>query len=269
MVELVPSYLLKINRAKKHLTDLEAAVAKYRDGRPYEAYQTTDKRKPVWRLRFTSSPANTQMPIIAADLVYNLRSGLDHLAAALVPSSFASHVAFPIFWPGIWEPPVEGENRERTDARGRWNTYTRKMPAGAIAILRDVQPDQDVTHRVHHLLLVNRLSNTDRHTKFPVFAGGLKDPTATIGGEDGTKFGALNIRNVPEGYGGAFLEDDGEIAFPELNRVPRTVELHGEPTIIIRLTKVRGNTLIPDALAKSISYIEREVIWPLLPYVRP
>jgi len=269
MTELIPSYLLKINRAKKHLADLEAAVAKYQDGHPYEAYQTAEKRKPVWRMRFTSSPANTQIPIIAADLVYNLRSGLDHLAAALVPSSFASHVAFPVFRPGIWEPPVEGENRELADARGRWNTYTRKMPPGAVAILRDLQPDQDVTHRVHHLVLVNRLSNTDRHTKFPVFASGLKHPAATIGDEHGLKFGSLNIRNVPEGYGGAFLEDGGEIAFPELNRVPRTVELHGEPTIIIRLTNDQGNIPVPDAFANSINYIENEVTRQLLPYIRP
>jgi hypothetical protein len=269
MTELIPSYLLKINRAKKHLADLEAAVAKYRDSHPYEAYQTIKKRKPTWRMRFTSSPANTQIPIFAADLVYNLRSGLDHLAAALVPSSFASHVAFPIFRPGIWEPAVEGENKELTDARGRWKTYTRKMPPGAVAILLGLQPDQDVTHRVHHLVLVNRLSNTDRHTKFPVFASGLKNPTATIDGEDGTKFGRLNIRNVPESYSGAFLEDAGEIAFPQLNRAPTTVEIHGVPTIIIRLTNDQGNIPVPDAFANSINYIENEVIRPLLSYVRP
>lgn len=259
---------MKISRAKKHLAELDAAVARYRDSHPYEAY-LAGKRKPVWRMRFTSSPANTQIPIIAADLVYNLRSGLDHLAAALVPASFASHVAFPIFQPGIWEPPADGENKELTDARGRWNTYTRKMPPEAVAILRALQPGQDVTHRVHHLVLINRLSNTDRHTKFPVFASGLKDPKATIDSDDRAKLGSVTIGNVPEGYGGAFLEDGGEIAFPSLNRVPTNVDLHGEPTIIIRLTKNQGNIPVPEAFANSINYIENEIMTPLLPYVRP
>jgi hypothetical protein len=54
-----------------------------------------------------------------------------------------------------------------------------------------------------------------------------ENPTATIDGEDGTKFGRVKIRSVPEGYSGAFLENGGEIAFPELNRMPTTVEITG------------------------------------------
>jgi hypothetical protein len=61
----------------------------------------------------------------------------------------------------------------------------------------------------------------------PVFAGGLKHLTATIDDEYDTKLGGLNIRNVPEGYGGTFLEEGGEIASPELNRVSGTVEFTG------------------------------------------
>jgi len=47
------------------------------------------------------------------------------------------------------------------------------------------------------------------------------------------------------------------------------VEIHGEPTIIIRLTNDQGNIPVPDAFANPIIYIENEVIRPLLPYIRP
>jgi hypothetical protein len=46
----------------------------------------------VQRLEFTSLPENTDVPLIAADAVYNLRSALDHPApvAADRPNAAAS-----------------------------------------------------------------------------------------------------------------------------------------------------------------------------------
>lgn len=264
MTELVPSYLTKINRAKKHLDDLRAAVGEYQDAHPYEAFQCAEHKKKVWRMRITSNPANSQIPIIAADLVYNLRSGLDHLAAALVPASFASHVAFPIFWPGVWEPPVPGENKERLDAHGRWNTYTRKMRPEAVAILRDLQPDQDTKYRIHHLVTINRLSNTDRHTKFPVLVSGLKDIRVRI---DGGRVGSVPVANVPPEYNAGFLLDGAEIGFPSLPRLPAQVQLTGTPVVVIRIAQKQGNLPIPATFENAVHYIETEVVRPLLPYV--
>jgi hypothetical protein len=261
---LVPSFLAKVSRAKKHLADLEAAVEQYRAGHPYGAVECVENKKKVWRLRFSASPENTQIPIIAADLTYNLRSSLDHLAAALVPASHASHVAFPIFWPDVWGSPVPGENEQLAKDRSRWNTYTRRMRPEAVAILRKLQPDQDVTFRVHHLLAINRLSNTDRHTKFPVFAVGLKNPVGKVDG----KLGKLNIPGgVPEGYHDSFLEADSEIGFPQLKEPPAHVEVEGIPIVIIRFTEEQGNVEIPDTFTNAINFIETEVVAPLIPYL--
>lgn len=50
-----------------------------------------DKKKTNTRtLVFTSDPANTDIPIILADAIYNLRAALDHLIMSpLVPSKQA------------------------------------------------------------------------------------------------------------------------------------------------------------------------------------
>jgi hypothetical protein len=97
MTTVVPSFVAKVARAKEHLIELESVVDAYKDSRPYTVRQLIDdkgKRKP-WRLEFTADPANTDIPIVAADVIYNLRSSLDHLMAALVRPKRQAASCFP------------------------------------------------------------------------------------------------------------------------------------------------------------------------------
>ena len=174
--ELVPSYLKKLARAEQHFAELKVEIGRYADRTPYRIATTAKSGRRVHRLEFTSFPENTDIGIIAADVVYNLRSGLDHLAAALVPRSYRSHVMFPIFWRGVWEDPVPGEDKQRTKDRERWKTSTRKMRPEAVDHLKTMQPREVGDHDrvVNFLSVLNRLSNTDRHKEFPLMVTALK-----------------------------------------------------------------------------------------------
>lgn len=76
---------LKVERAKKHISDLEAERARFLDSNPYavtpEFYPEHDSTV-LYVDKFTDVPEN--IVLIAGDAIHNLRSSLDHLACALV-----------------------------------------------------------------------------------------------------------------------------------------------------------------------------------------
>ena len=124
MVAIVPSYVEKVSRAKKHIVDLKEAVDEFAATKPSgitERIEAKPKRK-VRRLTFTGDAANILIPILAADAIYNLRSSLDHLQNSIVPNKRRGHVFFPIYFERVWEPGIPGENEQRSKQRSRWLT---------------------------------------------------------------------------------------------------------------------------------------------------
>src|SRR5215212_2557483 len=126
---IVPSYIAKVARAKKHLIDLQAAIDLFAGDHPYTARERIEgkKQRKVWRLTFTGDPANTDIPVIAADAIYNLRSSLDHLMSSLVPSNQRSSAMFPVYFEGVWEPSPPGENKQRCKERACWASDTKSL----------------------------------------------------------------------------------------------------------------------------------------------
>ena len=61
----------------------------------------------VCRLEFTRDPADTDIPIVLADVVCNLRSSLDHLMSCLVPKKQVGHIYFPIYFQGVWDTGIK------------------------------------------------------------------------------------------------------------------------------------------------------------------
>jgi hypothetical protein len=86
VVAIVPSYLKKLTKSKEDLASLEEDIERYVMRDPYRVIESAEgKRRPkVRRLEITSDPANTEIPTIAAGIIYNLRSGplLAHPAPA-------------------------------------------------------------------------------------------------------------------------------------------------------------------------------------------
>jgi hypothetical protein len=266
MTELFPSFLQKIGRAEKHLIDLDAAVTDYRDRHPYRVSETIEGKRKVKRRRavFTEYPANTDIPIIAADLIYNLRSGLDHLAADLA-SARRDSVMFPIFWQGVWEPQAEGENDQRVKDRQRWQTSTRNMRPEAVTILKSLQPRDEARHddaTFNAFGLINRLSNTDRHTKLPVTLGAITGIVGNYTMPDGTREEII----APDTHGTHALKDGAEIKGIPYNAV--YVNILGTPAVLISVSPDDGNIEVPDGLAQIIQAVRDRAISPLLPYVQ-
>lgn len=130
----VRSYDLKADRAEKHLIELEFEIHRYTRRHPYRARPGMEGKRKVYRLEYTRQP-DDELAVIAADFVYNIHSALNHLAVSMVPPKNRSSVAFPIFWQGVWEDSIEGENEQRIKDRARWCSYTREMPDEVVAIL--------------------------------------------------------------------------------------------------------------------------------------
>jgi len=259
------SYLAKLARAKEHLVDLQAAVNDYANTHPYtvsERIEGKNERK-VYRLAFTDSPADTDIPIIAADVIYNLRSSLDHLMSALVAPKDRGSAMFPIFFEGVWEAIVPGENQQRIKERMRWASDIKTLPDEAVAILKELQPADTAADdpRTSLLRLVNRLSNRDRHEKLPVLASGLSRLRIEVTMPDGEVLEGVGIRS-PD----AALQDEAEIQNIPDDAVK--VEVQGVPLVAIQ-GKLKGRYIeIPLYLVQALVYFREHVIAPLSPYVR-
>jgi hypothetical protein len=260
---IVPSCLLKLERAENHLVDLEVEITQYCDRHPYAIRTTTVNGRTIYRLHFTSQ-IDRRVFLIASDFLYNIRSALDHLACSLVPKSERSHVAFPIFWEGVWEPPSPGENKERLDARERWNTYTRFMDPGAVAILKKLQPrvgSRDTDPDMHYLSILNRLSNADRHRDLAFYSVALKEVTRIFGvPPHQTRLG------LPDGDRNKLLPDGATIEVPEGEM---HLEVVGRPVVVIRVTQPKGDVIVPAHFRAALPKYREQIILPLLNFVSP
>jgi len=183
-----PSYFLKLDRAQVHLDVLKGEIEAFADSHPYTVAKRRERKKEIWRLNFTSG-LPTDISLVGADFVHNVRSALDHMTAALVPSARKDKTRFPILWAGVWEPYVEGEDEKTSEGRARWETIVKKMKPEAVAILKEVQPYagyETADGHVHLLSSLNRLWNTDKHTRLPFIIGGLVGSTVTFTMSDGS-----------------------------------------------------------------------------------
>lgn len=267
MPAIVPSYVAKIARAKKHLVDLDKAVEDFAATEPYTVRTRIEgkKQRKIRRVVFTADPANTDIPIIAADVIYNLRSSLDHLMSALVAKRDRNSAMFPIFFQGVWEAIVPGENQQRTKERMRWASDVKSLSDEAVTVLKRMQPadtdPQDPEAPV--LTLLSRLSNRDRHEKLPVVMGGMGDLRVEFIDSNGvrqTGSADPDPRHV--------LIDETEITDIPDDAVD--VKVKGTPLVGISVgaKQTQRYVEIPSRLAVMAEVIETEVFPALMPYVR-
>jgi len=262
---IVPSYVAKVTRAKEHLIDLKSAVDQYTASDPYAMSERVEgkKKRRVRRLAFTEDPANTEIPIIAADVIYNLRSSLDHLMSALVANKDRGSAMFPIFFDGVWEAIVPGENQQRVKERTRWASDIKTLPDGAVALLKQLQPTDGSGNdtEVNMLTLVNRLSNRDRHEKLPVVAAGMRYMIVRYTLPDGT---ARVGKGIPDAD--SIFQDQAKLDIPDHTM---NVEIKGIPVVAISVGNEQRYIEIPDRLGVAVRYIEEQIVPRFIPFVRP
>jgi hypothetical protein len=272
MVAIVPSYLTKLRTAKDDIERLEKEIERYVMRDSYRVVEAAEgRRRPkVRRLEITSDPANTEIPRIAGDITYNLRSGLDHLMSALVPRKQRGSVQFPIYFQGVWKERDLDENDQRAKERGRWRSDTRELPEAALAILPALQPldgDDQPEDETHVLQTLNQLANADDHTRPPVAAVGLSDCMVKWTLPDGTvEYGTGHAERDESGRLDRFIKDGSE-----LKNIPfdaANVEVRGVPVVAVHIASQGRYAPIPHLFVHAAGLIEKRVTTPLIPFVR-
>jgi hypothetical protein len=165
---------LKLDRAERFLDELAEETRRYRQSKPYEVVTVLERGRPQHRIAIRRPPE--LMAVIAGDVVYNVHSALNHLAAGLVPRRRRYSTGFPIFWEGVWLPPAMGESRQRLSDRERWTSYTKGMNPEAVEIIKANQPADappESTDSTHALTVLNRLRNRDAHSALTDLTCGL------------------------------------------------------------------------------------------------
>ena len=164
------SFDLKLERAHEHLDSLDTEVRKWIDTEPYGIVDEPDPEIPpkplpgnVRARRFRVdrvSDVPGRISIIIGDCVFNLRSGLDHLALALgqkfttnMSDTQISGSQFPIFW------KQSGFNKCAPD-------YVGCVSPAAMASIKSLQPYQrGKGYSSHPLWQLNELNRIDKHRK--------------------------------------------------------------------------------------------------------
>ncbi len=139
----------KVERAKRHVQELQVAVKAFLDTGPYEV--RADIKGPNRVTRVAVVPIH--IAGIAGDILHNLRSAFDHIAYRAVSVGLGQPPAKP------WEIeyPIADSASEYPALRDRKVKGARKDALDAIDATRPYRGGQDVIWRI------NKLNNIDKH----------------------------------------------------------------------------------------------------------
>lgn len=143
-----PSWRLKRRRAEQHLRDFGDGVAPFYGRYVYPASEGFEDEGGTrnWIRRVTfPEPDDPMLAILAGEILFNFRSALDHLAAALVPPAqrtrkIVKDTQFPIFSVDIDKlDPSTGKYLHRSE-RANFERMTSGFPSAAIPLVKVLQP---------------------------------------------------------------------------------------------------------------------------------
>lgn len=150
------SVWLKLDRAKQHIDELEAAIIAFHRTNPYPIVTEDDRQrgKRVLKVKGELPPIPSNIPLTLGDAVHAIRTSLDHFAYAANPSPpDITRVAFPI-WSRDDIPTAE---KFQATAKGQMPTASQQLRQAVYAL----QPYRGGNGE--HLWLINRLDVLDKH----------------------------------------------------------------------------------------------------------
>lgn len=168
MISGLDSASAKIDRATEHLKAINRSIAGITSGAgSYEIIKDTDGKEKV---NFLVDPPPI-VAILAGEIVYHLRSALDHLVFDLVklnpsgitlPANWDTRCDFPL-WLRI---PDEQIRRGHTNPPLPYNCFDKSLPGiskTAFAFIEGVQPYRRGSGIHNVMRIMAQLSNIDRH----------------------------------------------------------------------------------------------------------
>jgi hypothetical protein len=146
---------VKVERAKKHIRDLEVEVASFLALKPYivavEPDHETGQTIVYYLLKVTETPAI--IPAITGDVLFNLRAALDHLAYHLARINTADERVLK----ATYFPISDSATKYKTDAPGK----VKGMRQSAIKAINETEPYKGGNG--HVLWQLHRLNIRDKH----------------------------------------------------------------------------------------------------------
>ena len=125
-----------------------------------------------------TKPPDPQIAIVLGDLLFNIRSALDHIAVACAPANRRRQAGFPLY-----------DKRPEGDDQKKFESMTRGMASEALAVIEYEQP-YNVQNRasnmrqesVEALFALNALQDADKHRSLAVLVAGISDPKVQVTG---------------------------------------------------------------------------------------
>ncbi len=260
-----------MKRAEQHFDELKREIAAYVRDQHYEVVpidpspECQEHGGACWdyQLRFTGQP-DPRLAVIAGDVLFNLRSALDHIAVAMVPSQRRTKASFPIEVEPIWKREHGRFVVRDSERRRHWRDATKGMPESAIALIERLQPYHGIGAGAEQeaLYQLNRLNNADKHRQLVLFAAGLLNCICDVHYAGG--FRRTTLKDSEQGLG--FAADGAHIlhfsaspARPQKSDV--NVQISGTPVVVFKVvrpsreSKRTGVMDIEALLAKLIEHV--------------
>jgi len=160
---LVPSYELKIGRAREHVATVERAVDAWLETNDYTVVSAVDEDDPdriVWSANVTTDPP-ASLSLLIGDAVHNLRSALDHVVYFLAETNLgtlAPAVEAELMFPIIGSvdrngTPSDGQAR----FRGVAPKWLRGLSDNQVGLIESWQPYHWDDFRYHWLWVLHDL----------------------------------------------------------------------------------------------------------------
>jgi hypothetical protein len=167
----IESAIRKVQRAREHLEALELCASRYTSD---ETNLVIDESEGAKKLRFPNEPP-IDITILAGEIVYQLRSALDHLAFELVKSN-PTGVALPKDWerdchfPLCLKVPTQGSPPIAMSLPLPFNFFRKTLPEitpEAFAEVERLQP-YNRGNGPTQLGWIEKLAHIDKHRHFHV-----------------------------------------------------------------------------------------------------
>jgi hypothetical protein len=163
----IKSAELKLVRAGKHLRAIKRCIAIYAASKPHKIILKSKRKK---KLNIPKSPPR-EICVLVGEMVYQMRSALDHLAFELVkrnpsgkslPHGWDTRSQFPLYV----NIPTKGKPPVPYTLPAPYNIFSRELPnipMKAFTFIESVQPYYGNTAICNLLGFLAKLSNIDKH----------------------------------------------------------------------------------------------------------
>jgi hypothetical protein len=241
LTEPTQGILIKIDRAKAHLDDLEAQVRLIDAACQKAIIRERDEQRAEHIFRLAHVPAiSSNLCAIIGDAVHNLRASLDHLVWHVVKTTGGTPRVGPrgtsftiLDQPGR---PFSGISKELWDLLDEVQPYKRPKPAN------------------HELAVLHKLDIIDKHRELLVAVIGIRG--GGLGWWGGADVSAFN--SGPYGDGDElfrFIHSDTQSGY-EVQPIVRFTVCLNEPAA----GPLRHSLGAAQLIRHSLAYIEREVL---------